>query len=78
MQKIIGTIHKNQVTKIYDNEGHFVCTFIIEYKGVDDKDHKMSVYTMNIEPHFGPLVMGYLFELEVYSIPRRDSNLLYK
>ena len=51
MQKIIGTIHKNQVTKIYDNEGHFVCMFIIEYKGVDDKDHKMSVYTMNTVKH---------------------------
>lgn len=38
IQKLIGTIHKNQVTKIYDDEGHFVCTFVIEYQGVDDKD----------------------------------------
>lgn len=74
IQKLIGTIHKNQVTKIYDDEGHFVCTFVIEYQGVDDKDHKMSVYTTNIEPHFGPLVMGYLFELEVYSIPNTTIN----
>ena len=34
----------------------------------------MSVYAMNIEPHFGPLVMGYLFELEVYSIPNTTIN----
>lgn len=74
MQKIIGTIYKNQVTKIYDDKGHFVCTFVIEYKGVDNQDHKMSVYAMNIEPHFGPLVTSYLFELDIYSTPNTTIN----
>jgi hypothetical protein len=74
MQKIIGTIHKNQVTKIYDDKGRFVCTFVIEYKGSDDEQHKMSVYAMNIEPHFGSLVKSYLFELDIYSIPNTTIN----
>lgn len=60
--------------KIYDNKGHFVCTFVIEYKGVDNQDHKMSVYAMNIEPYFGPLVTSYLFELDTYSIPNTTIN----
>lgn len=74
MQKIIGTIYKNQVTKIYNDKGRFVCTFVIEYKGSDNEQHKMSVYTMNIEPHFGSLVMSYLFELDIYSIPNTTVN----
>ena len=48
IQKLIGTIHKNQVTKIYDDEGHFVCTFVIEYQGVDDQNHKMSVTDLRV------------------------------
>lgn len=74
MQKIIGTIYKNQVTKIYDDKGHFVCVFIIEYKGSDNEQHKMSVYAMNIEPHFGSLVKSYLFELDVYSVSNTTIN----
>lgn len=74
MQKIIGKIHKNQVTKIYNDKGRFVCTFVIEYRGSDNEQHKMSVYAMNIEPHFGSLVMSYLFELDMYSIPNTTIN----
>lgn len=60
--------------KIYDNKGYFVYIFVIEYKGVDNQDHKMSVYAMNIEPHFGPLVKSYLFELDIYSILNTTIN----
>lgn len=60
--------------KIYNNKGHFVCTFVIEYEGSDNEQHKMSVCAMNIEPHFGSLVMSYLFELDMYSIPNTTIN----
>lgn len=67
-------IYKNRITKIYNDKGRFVCTFVIEYKGSDDEQHKMSVYAMNIEPHFGSLVKNYLFEIDMYSIPNTTIN----
>lgn len=69
LQKVIGTIHKNQVTKVYSDKGGFICNFVICYKDHEGSDKKMSVFSVNQEPVVDPTIKSYLFELEVYSIP---------
>lgn len=78
-QKVIANIHKRQVTKTYNENGIYICNFVLEYRDEKDKRHLMNVFINNFEPYIGKDVAFYLAEVEVYSIQnvKYNSSNLY-
>lgn len=67
-QKVIANIYKRQITKTYNENGEYVCNFILEYRDEKDERHLMNVFVNNFEPYIDKDVTFYLAEVEVYSI----------
>lgn len=72
-QKVIANIYKRQITKTYNENGEYVCNFILEYRDKKDERHLMNVFVNNFEPYIGKDVVFYLAEVEVYS----KQNVVY-
>ena len=66
-QKVIANIYKRQITKTYNENGEYVCNFILEYRDEKDERHLMNVFVNNFEPYIGKDVVFYfikfIFEL---------------
>lgn len=72
-QKVIANIYKRQITKTYNENGEYICNFILEYRDEKDERHLMNVFVNNFEPYIGKDVVFYLAEVEVYS----KQNVVY-
>lgn len=75
-QKVIANIHKRQVTKTYNENGIYICNFVLEYRDEKDERHLMSVFTCNFEPYIDKDITFYLAEVEVYSKQNVTYNSL--
>lgn len=72
-QKVIANIYKRQITKTYNENGEYICNFILEYRDEKDERHLMNVFVNNFEPYIDKDVVFYLAEVEVYS----KQNVVY-
>lgn len=66
-QKVIASIYQKQITKTYNEQGGFICNFVLIYKDELGNDHKMFVYTINFEPKQVPNKNCYLVEVDIYA-----------
>lgn len=67
IQKIIANIYQRKITKTYNENGSFVCNYILEYRDALDNGHKVSVFSVDYEPIIEKDLTFYLVEIEVYA-----------
>ena len=75
IQKIIACLYQKKVTKTYnDNNGGFICNFVLEYRDKKDSVHKMACHAVNFEPAVVGKENRYLVEVDVHAVQNVKYN----